>query len=106
MIGFSDPNLLNELIDQSRNPPGKDSVIGNFYAAIVEMLEESNKIWKIFVKEKKKRTDITNKHLVNLIFRSFQAIKLEQKDLTYRFFTDTKNWRKELNLLESDDKLR
>lgn len=101
-----DPNLLNELIDLSHNPPGNDPVLGSFYAALVEIAEEGHSISKILLRVKKSRNDITYKHLVNLIFRAFQAIKLKQNDLSYRSFDDISKWRKELANLQGDKNAR
>lgn len=94
-----DPNFLSELIDQSHNPPGNDPVLGSFYAALVELAEEKDKIAVLLMKVKKKRSDITYKHLVNLIFRAYQAIKLKENDLNYRNFNKIRAWKKEFNLI-------
>lgn len=101
-----DPNLLNELIDQSHNPPGSDPILGNFYAALVEMIESDHPIAKIFMRVKNRRFDITHKHLANLIFRAYQAIKFEQNDLSYRSFGNTSKWINELKSIISDRKVR
>lgn len=101
-----DPNLLSELIDQSHNPPGADPVLGNFYAALVEMIESGHPIAQILMRIKNRRLDITYKHLANLIFRAYQAIKLEKEDISYRSFDGIANWLKELRSLVSDHKTR
>lgn len=101
-----DPNLLSELIDQSHNPPGGDIIIGNFYAAVVEMIEHDELIAQILMRVKKKRPKITYKHLVSLIFRVVQFIKFSRNDLSYRAYDNVDKWRKELDLLCSDDKTR
>lgn len=103
-----DPNLLSELIDQSHHPPGSDQVLGNFYAALVEMVEQEQDqdLADILMNIKKKRHDITNKHFINLIFRTFQAMKIKRNDLTYRSFHNTKAWHQELNTLLLDKDLK
>ncbi len=94
-----DPNLLSELVDQSHNPPGGDKVLGKFYAAIVEQIERGGNLAKMLIEVKKKRPTITSKHLTNLIFRSFQAIKFKQNDLSFRNFLTLKKWHKELDAI-------
>lgn len=106
MIPQFDQNLLSELIDQSHNPPGGDPVLGNFYGTIIEMVESNSKIADILMKVKSKRPDITYKHLVNLVFRAYQAIKFKQGDFSYRLFISFSQWHKELISLYSDNKLK
>lgn len=95
-----DPNFLNELIDHSHNPPGADPILGNFYTALVEMIEKGNNISDLLIKIKNHRKDTTYKHIVNLLFRSFQAIKFRQNDFSYKFFS-VSEWIKELNSITS-----
>ncbi|MBI2040226.1 hypothetical protein HYT18_04070 [Candidatus Microgenomates bacterium] len=97
-----DPNLLSELVDQSHNPPGGDPVLGAFYASLVEMVVSGEPIADILMRVKKRRSDITYKHLVNLIYRAFQAIKFRDQDLSYRSLLDIGGWHKELKSLCSN----
>lgn len=101
-----DQNLLSEVIDQSHNPPGSDPILGNFYAALVEMIESGHPIAYTLMRVKNRRLDITYKHLVNLIFRAYQAIKFEQNDLSYRSFDSITKWLNELKSLMSDPIIR
>ncbi len=100
-----DPNFLSELIDSAHNPPGNDPVLKSFYTAIVEMVEEGN-ISGFLSKIKDSRKDTTYKHLVNLLYRSFQAIKFKQNDFSYRDFKDVHQWINELKSLISNQKTK
>lgn len=91
-----DPNLLNELLDLAHNPPGGDPVLGAFYTAVVEMVENNEPIAKILINVKKKRPEITYKHLTNLLFRAYQAVKFKEQDLSYQDLKSIPQWRKEL----------
>lgn len=97
MKGSFDPSLLSELLDLAHNPPGADPVLGAFYKAIVEMVESGKLIAKILMEVKRKRPDITHKHLSYLLFRTYQAIKLAENDLSYKNFDQIMHWKKELN---------
>ncbi|OGE42838.1 hypothetical protein A3B45_01190 [Candidatus Daviesbacteria bacterium RIFCSPLOWO2_01_FULL_39_12] len=101
-----DPNLLSELVDSAHNPPGGDPVLAAFYSCLVEMAGNDEPITTVLMSVKKKRPDITYKHLVNLIYRAFQAVKFKKKDLSYQILLDTTGWRKELKKLYSDQKDR
>lgn len=99
-----DPNLLSELIDQSHNPPGADQALGIFYTALVEQIENKKVLAKLLMEVKKKRPDITYKHLVNLIFRSFQAVKFKQDDLSYQKFYTLEKWHQQIDTILSNHK--
>lgn len=101
-----DPNLLSELVDCAHNPPGADPVLAAFYSCLVDMVSNGEPMADILMNIKKRRPDITYKHLVNLIYRAFQAVKFNKNDLSYQTFLDTAGWRKELRKLYSDQKDR
>ncbi len=101
-----DPNFLSELIDQAHNPPGKDPVLGSFYSALVQQVEEDKPIAKLLMKVKKRRKDTTYKHMANLIFRAYQAVKFKQNDLSYSKTTDIPQWNEELKRVISDNLTR
>lgn len=131
-----DPNLLNELLDCAHNPPGGDPVLRAFYTSLVEMVEKGKPIAKILMEIRRKRPNITYKHLTNLTFRAYQAVKFREQDLFYNRFvktvdnstdegeerlqssavsqaaevykdlTDIYKWQKELNLICSNTKTK
>lgn len=98
-----DRELLNEIADQSYNPPGADPALGAFYATLLAMIQADESIAHILTSVRKNRHDITNKHLVNLIYRAFQAIKFKQKDLAYQSFFDIPSWRSEFKTFFEND---
>lgn len=104
MKDIFDPNLLNELLDAAHNPPGGDPTLGAFYTAVVELVEDNKPIAKILMEVKRKRPEITYKHLTNLLFRVYQAIKFREKDLSYRNLTNIYKWREELTRICSNTK--
>lgn len=101
-----DPSLLKELQDQAHHPPGGDKIIATFYKTSVKMINSNQKIASILMKIRKNRPKITHKHLVNLLFRAYQAIKFEQKDFSYKSFTTIKQWQTALNNILSNNKTR
>lgn len=99
---FFDQNLLNEIIDQAHNPPGGDKVMGNFYMAVVWMIDGQEELARLLEQVKRGRPEITDKHLVNLLFRSCQYLKLQNHDLSHRNYQDPKLWQEELHKIMSD----
>lgn len=102
MKNIFDPNLLNELLDLAHNPPGGDVVLGAFYTALVELIEKNHKIAKILMDVKRKRPEITYKHLSYLIFRAYQAVKFKEQNLSYRNLTNVSKWQQELSIICSN----
>ncbi|MBU3957426.1 hypothetical protein KKI19_04105 [Patescibacteria group bacterium] len=107
MIETVDQDLIHELRNQAENPPGADLVLGSFYQAIAEMVDNGNSIAILLQRIKQSRPDITTKHFVNLLYRSYQYIKLEEgKDLSFRAFDTADKWHPELTRLLSDKQNR
>lgn len=102
---FFDQNLLNELVDNSHNPPGKDPVLGHFYKAVVQMVDENEPIAYLLDTVRRTRPNVTAKHLVNLLFRSYQHIQFRERDLSYRDFETTNQWHQELTRIHKDSRL-
>lgn len=104
MIEVVDQDLVNELHDQAENPPGADLVLGSFYQAIIEMIDNGDSLAILLQEIKKNRPDITTKHFVNLLYRSYQYIKLKEQDLSFRTFETANKWHPELSRLISNKK--
>lgn len=101
-----DQNILNELIDQSHNPPGKDPTVGAFYGAILQMIDNHTSMRKLLKEIKLSRFDITDKHFVNLLYRAYQFIRMENSDFGFRSFETIEQWVEELGGLLSERKLK
>lgn len=99
-----DQEFINELVDQSDNPPGGDSTLGYFYKAILTLILENQSFSEFLKKIKAKRVKITNKHLVNLLFRAYQYIKFEHNDIGYKNFKSAEIWLRELNIFFENKK--
>lgn len=91
-----DKNLADELIDQAHFPPGKDPCLGSFYSAAVQLADAEEPLAYILATVKQQRSDLTDKHLVNLFFRAVQSIKFDEGDLNYRYFREAAPWKEEL----------
>lgn len=91
-----DPGLLNEIVDQAHNPPGGDPVLGAFYEATLQAIDNQQPFGQLVARAKMNRPDITDKHLANLLFRAFQFMRLGQGDLTYREVVNVEWWHSEL----------
>lgn len=97
--------LLNEVTDQANNPPGNDKVLGAFYSAVGSLLTTEHPFASLILDGIKCRKDNdTPKHLVNLIYRAFQAAKFNQQDLSYRTLDDPELWKLELLNVSSNPK--
>lgn len=92
-----DQGLLNELIDQAHNPPGQDPVLGAFYAATIRAIDTQKPFGKLVTGVKTNRPDITDKHFVNLLFRTFQFQRFQTGNLNYRIMDDIEWWSLELD---------
>lgn len=101
-----DRNLYEELVDQGLHPPGADPSLGSFYRAVILMIDDGDLLGRMLGQAKQQRTDITDKHWVNLLFRSIQYIKMQQGDYSYRKFEDPQDWRSELAAITADDQMR
>lgn len=95
--------LLNEIIDQAHNPPGGDPVLGAFYTATLQAIDGQQPFGKLVVRAKVNRPDITDKHFVNLLFRTFQFLRLGTGDLSYRAVEDVDWWSSELSGVASQN---
>ncbi len=95
-------NLFEELIDQSHNPPGGDPALATFYAGIIELIKHNHPFASLLTRVHSSRKGITNKHLVNLIYRAYQAIQFERNDLSYAQFRSPEEWIAELTRFLSD----
>lgn len=98
--------LMRELDDHAKNPPGNDIALASFYQALKEMFVAKKPMVKLIGRVRKNRPNITNKHLINLLFRAYQYLKFEMKDLSYRHFNQSNQWHDELSLVLSDKRSR
>lgn len=98
-----DPSLLDEIIDQSHNPPGRDPVLGAFYEATLQTIDRGEPFSDLIHGVKINRQEITDKHLVNLLFRTYQFVRLSQGDLAYRYIRDVAWWHTELSKIAGQD---
>lgn len=98
-----DPSLLDEIIDQAHNPPGGDPVLGVFYEATLQTIDGGEPFSDLINGVKMSRPEITDKHLVNLLFRTYQFVKLGQGDLSYRHREDVTWWHAELSKIADQD---
>lgn len=92
-----DRNLYEELDDQGLHPPGADPSLGCFYKAVTQMIDAGHTIGIVLGETKRARPDITDKHFASLLFRVVQFIKFREGDLSYAHFSETSQWREELD---------
>lgn len=97
------PTLIQELEDQSINPPGKDQVLGAFYTASVALVQDpSHPLSRIIRTVCENRSGITDKHLTSLLYRGYQHVKFRDEDLSYRNFNNPSQWEDELTTFLED----
>lgn len=100
------PSLYNELVNQSDNPPGNDPVLGSYYQAIVIGIDQTTPIAGFLKGVQDKRPGLTDKHFVNLLYRTYQYRKLEAQDLSFRTFDTPEKWQPELARILADEESR
>lgn len=101
-----DDTLIAELKDHIKNPPGGDLSLTLFYSAMHDLYLKNKNVTSLIHRIKKKRKNLTDKHLTNLLFRAYQYLKFETGDLTYKSFLTTKEWILDICLVISDSKSR
>lgn len=101
-----DQGLLSELIDQAHNPPGQDPVLGAFYTAVLQTIDARQPFGELVIEAQRGRPDITDKHFVNLLFRTFQFQGFTREDTSYRKVEDVEWWCSKLNGITIVDKDR
>lgn len=67
--------VFAEMADQAAFPPGKDSSIGSFYQAVLDMRTSDPRVSQLIRSVASSRT-ITPQHLTNLLFRGVQYLKI------------------------------
>lgn len=100
-----DKNLRDELIDNLHHPPGKDPSLRSFYGAVVQMVDEGEPLANTLLAVKQHRPGLTDKHLVNLLFRAVQAIEFDNGNLGYKDFQEEGQWIDELTKITTDPRL-
>ncbi len=86
-----------EILDHAKNPPGKDAVLGSFYKAVYEKYTTDQSFKELIKSVKNKRRELNNKHLISLLFRAYQYLKFDAKDLSYKDHFELNYWLKELD---------
>lgn len=100
------PSLYNELVNQAESPPGNDPVLGSYYKTIVNGIDQDTSIVSFLRSIKDRRPGLTDKHFVNLLYRTFQYRKIEDQDFEFRTFDSPEKWQPELSRVLADEKSR
>lgn len=101
---FGELSFDLEILDQANNPPGNDLVLGSFYKTIYKKYQTDRSFRSLIKLVKKVRKKISNKHLINLLFRTYQYLKINEKDLSYKNYTQLEFWEKELEIFFQNSK--
>lgn len=102
----SEEHILLTIGEQAKNPPGKDHLLGFFYAAFLTLSQRQESVGRILIRQVVlSRDHITKEHFTNLLFRAVQFIELRQKGPTYiQALQSEEAWRAELmSLLNSSE---
>ena len=100
-IRHSEKQVLQTIAEQAKNPPGKDHLLGSFYAAFLKLSQSHDSLGRTLIRHViVARDHITKEHFTNLLFRAVQFIELRQKGATYiRQLHSEETWCAELLLL-------
>ncbi|MBI2019089.1 hypothetical protein HYS95_00280 [Candidatus Daviesbacteria bacterium] len=102
-----DRNFVDTLSDQAKNPPGNDPVLGSLYTVVLDMASNEGPMAETLRSVKRRRPDITNTHLVNLLPRTIQYMRLKEHDLlNVATFTTPEHWEAELSRVLYDEPTR
>lgn len=100
-------NLIHTLSDQAENPPGNDPVLGSLYTVVLDMVNHNNTMADILKSVKRRRPDVTNTHLINLLPRTLQLMRLREHDVSrIATLTTAQQWEAELAQVLSDEPTR
>lgn len=103
----TDKNLLQILSNQAENPPGNDPVLASLYAAVLGITGRNSIMTTTLENVKGRRPDVTNTHLVNLIPRALQLMKLKENNLSLiPTLTTPEQWETELSQVLTDQSSR
>jgi hypothetical protein len=91
-----DPGLLSELLDHAHHPPVGDTVLRAFYGTLVQAVDAGEPVADVLMQVKALRPSITNKHLVNLLFRCFQYLRFQIGEFGYHGLQTVAEWREEI----------
>lgn len=102
-----DSDLIKILSDQAENPPGNDLVLGSLYKAIIGMVNRDTAMADTLRNVKRRRPDITHTHLVNLLSRARQFMRLREHNVSLIATLATPQlWEAELAQVLTDEPTR
>ena len=73
-MGLTIKDIKSEIQTQSQSHPDKS--LRNFYSNLYSRLEEETVVYELILDVTQSRSDITNKHFVNLFYRAFQYVMI------------------------------
>lgn len=100
--------IIKEFEDQASHPPGSDLIIQACYQAVTDHIKENTSFRKLIVDVIRQRFELSEKHFVNLFFRSLQYIELlKYKDISSylsKYHKSKEGWLKDIQKILSDSK--
>jgi len=103
----NEEHVLQTIEEQAKNPPGKDRLLGYFYAAFIQLSQGPDSLGRALIRQVLiSRDHITKEHFTNLLFRAVQFIELRKKGADYILALQSKEaWHTELMSLLNNSEI-